>query len=506
MVDTFGVVSQYYLSSELAAYYPDLWTLLKYIGVSRVSGAVRRWAADQAAQNNIKVQMQYTTPFCNPDNPLDFASKATVKAHFDIYDIAQYQNHPGVFGHQITGEPCMGYVFDSENPSAALLALIDNMRYACDYVRSLDPTHPAFVALDPAPYYGEDAAGVCTRKRAAWINLFIDFCDVLDFHYYRYHGGGGAGDEFWRNPTKIRSQIIRQLDSLISCSRGKPIVIGETGCPSGNMVDWNGNTMSFTQQQQADYFKLFGEETKPRGIFPVIYDLYEPDGDTEYHALFRDGNDGVMNFRKIATSLVKDYLSVGAAPTLPTLSVKSTINGVEIAGVPFTIELVSPPPPPPPPTNLILNPSVENGITSPDNWVGSKTSAITATLSWVSDAHIGVKAVRIDATYDSGVSVNESAYWRQSIAVTAGRTYRFRCWYKTSGITYAQPARLILLAVGASYNTQLNLPPSSSWIQSDWLNITIPSGVTELWADARIFNLETGSKYAVFDDFELEEV
>jgi hypothetical protein len=315
----FGVVAQYYRSDEMSTYYPDLWTLVEYVGAKYVSGAVRRWAADEAAQHGVKLIMGYTSPWADPNNPKDFASKETIKAHFDLYNIAQYRNHPGVYGHIIHGEPCMKYNFDPRYPDAKLLALIDNFRYACDYVRSLDPTHPVWISLDPAGAYWEDTGSLLPsdviEKRKAWINLFMPFCDVLDYHYYAF---GDAGREFWRNPDLMRANLVTMLDQvLIPCANGKPIIIGEMGCPTETFVDWKGQTATFTEEQQAEYFRIYGEETRKRNILVFIFKLIDPPGETQRYGLFRAENDGTMNVRKKAASLVKGYVGLNEAPTTP---------------------------------------------------------------------------------------------------------------------------------------------------------------------------------------------
>jgi hypothetical protein len=308
---TFGVVAQYYRSDEMATYYPDLWALVDYTGAKYVSGAVRRWAADQAAEHGVKLIMGYTEPYADPNNPKDFASKETIKAHFDIYNIAQYRNHPGVYGHIVHGEPCMNYSFDPRYPDSRLLALIDNFKYACDYVRSLDPTHPVWVALNPAGAYFNPIKPLSTEdieKLKAWINLFIDFCDVLDYHLYLH---GDAGNEYWRNPDVMRQNLVKVLDEvLIPCSKGKPIIIGETGCPTGDYKDWKGQIAHFTEEQQAEYFRIFGEETKKRGIFVYIFKLIDPLGETNTYGLFTSTRGETMNVAKKAASHVKDYLSL----------------------------------------------------------------------------------------------------------------------------------------------------------------------------------------------------
>ena len=50
---TFGVCLQYFSEEEAAAYFPDMWTLVKNIGGSHISGAPRRWVADEAAEHGI---------------------------------------------------------------------------------------------------------------------------------------------------------------------------------------------------------------------------------------------------------------------------------------------------------------------------------------------------------------------------------------------------------------------------------------------------------------------
>lgn len=157
-------------------------------------------------------------------------------------------------------------------------------------------------------------------------------------------------------------------------------------------------------------------------------------------------------------------------------------------------------PEPEPQGNLLLNPSVESGGSSPSYWSQYRTSGATGSCQWVNDFHRGQKAVKITLTYNSGTRSTESILWHQSIQASVGETYRLRVWYKSS----VQPTILLL----AFSNTRsllrvawLNLPTSSSWAQSQWLTISVPTGTNTLRADARLFNRATG--WAVFDDFEL---
>ena len=255
---TFGVCLQYYSEEEIAAYYPDMWTLIKDIGASHISGAPRRWAADEAAENGIKCNFIYTEQPHNPETlPECYTSKEAIISYLSKYNISQYQNHDGIYGHILTHEPWNDYNFDPRNPDQATLDLIEVLRAGVEYIKSQDPTHPVWVALDPAGSYVEDSDKIYLEKRRAWISLFIDFCDVLDYHYY---GHGNSGIEWWRNKTEFQQKLVDMLDTvLIPGSKGKTIIFGEMGCPSSPYLDWQGKSAQFDETLQAEYFRIFGE-------------------------------------------------------------------------------------------------------------------------------------------------------------------------------------------------------------------------------------------------------
>jgi len=307
---TFGVCLQYYGAEESAAYFPDMWTLVKSIGASHIYGAARRWAADEAAQHGIKCIFSYTSPATDPTSMSEyFASSEALIAHLRLYNISQYQDHPGVFGHILTIEPWVNYDFDPLNPDQATLNLIAVLRSGVEYIKSQDPTHPVWVALNPAGTYIEDSAKLYLEKRKAWISLFIDFCDILDYHYY---GIGDSGNEWWLNSTEFRQKLVEMLDRvIIPGSKGKPIIIGEMGCPSSQMYDWQQKIVEFNETQQAEYFRIYGEETKARGIFVYVFKLIDATPwSYEDWGLFNTENNGIISIPKLAASLVREYLSI----------------------------------------------------------------------------------------------------------------------------------------------------------------------------------------------------
>jgi len=311
---TFGVCLQYFSEEETAAYFPDMWTLVKSIGASHISGAPRRWVADEAAEHGIKCMFIYTEQPHNPETlPEYFTSKEAMISYLSKYNISQYQNHEGVYGHILTHEPWNDYIFDPRYPDQATLDLIEVLRAGVEYIKSQDPTHPVWVALDPAGSYVEDSDKVYLEKRRAWISLFIDFCDVLDYHYY---GAGNSGMEWWRNEDGFRQKLVDMLDTvLIPGSKGKPIIFGEMGCPSSPFLDWQGKLAQFNETLQAEYFRIFGEETRARGIFVFVWKLIDA-GAWSYsdYGLFNTENNGTINIPKLSANLVRGYLSIEENP------------------------------------------------------------------------------------------------------------------------------------------------------------------------------------------------
>ncbi len=300
---------QYYSDDEQAVYYPDLWTLVEKIGASNISGSVNRTIADQAAQRGIKCMFVYTSPAVDPQSMPDyFYSKEALIEHLSLYNISQYRNHPGVYGHILTTEPFNGYDFDPLNPDQTTLNLIDVLRAGVAYIKQQDPTHPVWVALDPAGAFQEDSNGVYLQKRIAWIDRF-DFCDVLDYHYY---GNGNSGSEWWRNPDQFRAHLIEMLDDvIIPSAKGRPIIIGEMGCKSSPSIDYAGNPTFWSEELQSEYYRIYGEETTSRHIFVYAYkllDAYVWSGDD--WGLFNNENDGLTNIPKMAAPLVRQYLSI----------------------------------------------------------------------------------------------------------------------------------------------------------------------------------------------------
>lgn len=299
----FGVVAGYYIADEKALYYPDLWTLIDKLGATIVFGAVRRYAADEAAEHGKKMIFSYTAPVWNPSCATGYwTSKEAMIEHLKGYNISQYKDHDGVFGHCLTAEPNMDYSFDPRNPDAYTLNLIEIMKAGVAYIKSQDPNHPVWVAINCAgAYYEGDPAFL--EKRIAWINLFIDWVDILDFHYYRWSDGH---DPFTTHIDVFRTRVSEMMDVLVQNSRGKPIIIGEMGCQTGTVTLWSGKVVSVSEDDQLLYYQLYGEETKKRDIMVIAFRIIEPDP----YGLFKVQNDGVTNIPKKVVPYLKEFLDV----------------------------------------------------------------------------------------------------------------------------------------------------------------------------------------------------
>ena len=298
-----GVVSQNYLQSELDLIKPDLWTLADRMGASIVTGSVRRWFADQAAEHNKKVMMSYTAPPYKKANLTGYwASKEALIEHLKIYDISQYRNHIGVYGHILCGEPMGSEQFDPRNPDGVMLNLIEIIKAGVAYIKSQDPTHPVTVALNNAgtAYEGPNDPDYI-EKRRSWIRRFIDHVDILDYHYY-YHTFSDIRT-FDEDLEKFRTHWIENCNMLVEESQGKPIVIGECGCPSGDYVAWTGKILNFSEEIQKLYFETILPICEERDITTIIFKMIEFNPLFDYGVFRRKITNGVNEPKPVVQTL-----------------------------------------------------------------------------------------------------------------------------------------------------------------------------------------------------------
>jgi rhodanese-related sulfurtransferase len=167
----------------------------------------------------------------------------------------------------------------------------------------------------------------------------------------------------------------------------------------------------------------------------------------------------------------------------------------------------------PPSTNLLSNPSVENGGTSPEYWTSDKSPDVTGQGIWSSTvAHAGSRSLQLNANPNPSAPSWEAIIWYQSQSSSIfqnGKTYSFRCWYQTSGCQMMLFVSMFR-ADGSWIKTQqlMNLRSSTptTWQQPDWMNFTITSDTSRVSVG---FGIELGGidsgvsqAQARADDFE----
>jgi peptidoglycan/xylan/chitin deacetylase (PgdA/CDA1 family) len=80
---------------------------------------------------------------------------------------------------------------------------------------------------------------------------------------------------------------------------------------------------------------------------------------------------------------------------------------------------------------LLGNPGVETGNGSPDGWSSAYWgSAITASLTWSSDAHTGSRSLKTEITAYG--TQGDAKWWPQPVSVTGGAYYALSDWYKSN--------------------------------------------------------------------------
>lgn len=266
----YGAVVQYWQSNK--HYHPDFYTLCQRAGMSYISGTPGIQYADNARAHGLKIVMCYSS-IVGKEAYISgiWASKTAIQNHLAQYNISQYNGHSGVYGHVLTIEPMNDEdSLSTVNPSSKVLNFIEVMKAGVAYIKSQDPSHPVWVGLNAAGAY--DEGGDFLDRRRAWIRRFIDWCDVLDWHLYRFEIGGHT---FKDNIDALDVRTEEMLTMLKEESKGKPIVIGEVGVPTGTFGIWGNPSVTLTEQDQLTYFQHVAPKFVKYGVTPFIFKLQD---------------------------------------------------------------------------------------------------------------------------------------------------------------------------------------------------------------------------------------
>lgn len=206
-------------------------------------------------------------------------------AMIDTVQLENLRNNNGVYGYDICNEP------DCYNDTRSGI-----LKDALQYVKSKDPTHIVSVGLAPK-FYSTLSGQAYIDATKSYISGFAAYADVIDVHCYDL--GGYYNGQLTSDLSSFFDQIV------IPAANRKSVIVGEMGCWTDYGTDM-GISVSFTEQQQADYFKLYGQVTKPRNITPFVYLLVD-DYSTGYphFGLFTP-----TAVPKMAALKVYDYLAV----------------------------------------------------------------------------------------------------------------------------------------------------------------------------------------------------
>ena len=153
---------------------------------------------------------------------------------------------------------------------------------------------------------------------------------------------------------------------------------------------------------------------------------------------------------------------------------------------------VTPPTPPPATTNLIVNPSVEDGSIAPTSWTGDGYGTNSHTTSYENSGHSGTKSLKTTITsYTNG----DAKWMFNNVPVNAGSTYKYSNWYQSNVDTELDAA--VTMSNGTvQYYYLATAPASATWTQLS-TQFSAPNGA----ASVTVFQVLAKVGFVQTDDF-----
>lgn len=260
------------------AYDPNIWNMIKLCKAKTISFDVHHGhpkpsieqlieIADIASSHGIEIML-----FLADRNSPWMASNAEFESRIDSLGLEHLQGHEGIWGYNVVDEPTA----DQKEVT----------KYGLQYVKSKDPTHKVFANLYLYPETHPEM-----RQLIAEFEPYEDVISLSLFLVGSYIDG------------ELGQYLPWLLDNVvIAAAEGKPVHIVGFGCWTETATKF-GRTETFTEEQQAEYFRIYGEATKPRNIYVWICTLH----DIAIHwGLFRN-----VDTPKLSAELVDGYLSLG---------------------------------------------------------------------------------------------------------------------------------------------------------------------------------------------------
>ena len=312
---------------------PDIWTLLGFLKADmlQISAGGARPYVDEAAKRGVKCVLTMVRPPTDVNNlPGEWRSVDAFVNHLKQYNVAQYDRHPGIAGFSLAREPCGSNSFDSRNPPQNIRNLIAVCKAGYDYMKSQVPGIPVFSNLNTAGAHAYDSNFQFNNPdlyrvymediRPAWIRLWMDQMDVLAYQYYN-HGMSyqGTAISFMSHPDWFRAAVSNMLNLLLEEAHGKEVWMTEFGCPNKPHLTYDfTKEVPFTQNDQAEYMRIYGEEMQARNILSFWFKTLNIPGDEKYSfGLFDHVTYNNMNIPSLAANKAFEYLSIEDSPQPP---------------------------------------------------------------------------------------------------------------------------------------------------------------------------------------------
>ena len=152
----------------------------------------------------------------------------------------------------------------------------------------------------------------------------------------------------------------------------------------------------------------------------------------------------------------------------------------------------TPPILPPATTNLIANPSVEDGSVAPTGWTGDGYGTNSHTTSYENSGHSGTKSLKTTITsYTNG----DAKWMFNNVPVNAGSTYKYSNWYQSNVDTELDAA--VTMSNGTvQYYYLATAPASATWSQLS-TQFSAPNGA----ASVTVFQVLAKVGFVQTDDF-----
>jgi glucose/arabinose dehydrogenase len=239
-------------------------------------------------------------------------------------------------------------------------------------------------------------------------------------------------------------------------------------------------SINMTAYSSGDAKWFFNDVAVTPGTAYIFSNYYKATVQTQLVVRYTNAS-GVASYSTLATlPVAANFTQANATFTPPTGTVSATVFHIIYSVGTLTVDNYSltggstPPPPPPPPTgtNLILNPSFEDGTASPLSWVQDFWGTNTRIFTFPIAGTDGAKAAKVEIT---DFSDGDAKWAFEHVAVTPGATYIFSDKYQ-SNVATSVIVEYKLANGTYQYQELATAPASATWANYQ-SPLTVPANV-----------------------------